>query len=181
MSYHDLSTQKDMTTGNVSYESDEVLAWRATQEVGAFQELYQRYKLPIYRYHLARTGNERDARDLTSQTFHLAFEGITSYRFGGRLLKWLFGIANQIQGNHFRMGGDRFPLFEREAALQEEIGEIANAIDALNDDMAEALVLRFFAGLNASEIGQVMTKSDTAIKMLVYTGLRNLEAQLASM
>jgi DNA-directed RNA polymerase specialized sigma24 family protein len=45
--------------------------------------------------------------------------------------------------------------------------------------MAEALVLRFFAGLNASEIGQVMTKSDAAIKMLVYTGLRNLEAQLA--
>jgi len=40
--------------------------------------------------------------------------------------------------------------------------------------------LRFFAGLNPSEIGQVMVKSDAAVKMLIYRGLCDLKVQLCS-
>ena len=46
----------------------------------AFAELYRRHVRSIYRYHLAHTGDIKDAEDLTSQTFMAALEGIRSYR-----------------------------------------------------------------------------------------------------
>jgi len=162
------SKQRARMVSSLSYETDEELTWRATQEVGAFQELYHRYKLPVYRYHFARTGNERVAQDLTSQTFLVALECIKSYKFGGRFVSWLFRIANRELGDY---------LSEWEHSFS---NELAQAINALTDDMAEALTLRFFAGLNPSEIGLVMVKSDVAIKMLVYRGLGEFKARLLS-
>jgi len=171
---------------NESFESDEELAWRATQEIEAFDELYRRYKLTIYRYHLAQTGNEQVAQDLMSQTFLAAFEGITSYDFRGRFVSWLFSIANTKLGDHLRKWDVSSPQFPapgtpdyesmpgRGATFHTEINQIARAIDTLTEDKAEALTLRFFAGLNSSEIGQIMDKSDTAVKILVYRGLCDL-------
>lgn len=192
MSDHDLTREQIRMAVRVSCESDEELALRATQEVEAFQELYHRYKLPVYRYHLAQTGNEQEAQDLTSRTFLAAFECITSYQFGGCFVSWFFRLASHVQGNHLTRWGDNNPLDtsfgipgngskpRREATFQITIDEIARVIDALPDDMAEALTLRFFAGLNPSEIGLVMVKSDAAIKMLVYRGLCELKARLIS-
>jgi RNA polymerase sigma-70 factor (ECF subfamily) len=171
---------------NITLEADEELAWRATQEVEAFEELYRRYKLTIYRYHLAQTGSEQVAQDLMAQTFLAAFESINSYDFRGRFVSWLFRIANKIQEEHHHRWDFSTPQFTtpgfpdnvakpgRGAAYQIEIHEIAKAIDTLTEDEAEALTLRFFAGLNSSEIGQIMDKSETAVKILVYRGLCDL-------
>ena len=48
---------------------DADLAARAQSDPEAFAELYRRHVRSVYRYHLAHTGNVRDAEDLTSQTF----------------------------------------------------------------------------------------------------------------
>ena len=174
---------------NITLEADEELAWRATQEVEAFEELYRRYKLTVYRYHLAKTGSGQVAQDLMSQTFLAAFESITSYDFRGRFVSWLFRIANKILEEHLRRWDFSAPQFTtpviqantakpgRGAAYPTELHEIAKAIDTLPEDKAEALALRFFAGLNSSEIGQIMDKSETAVKILVYRGLCDLLGQ----
>jgi len=187
---HELSKERVMQAASLSIDTDEELAWRATQEVEAFQELYLRYKLPVYRYHIVWTGNEQAAQILTSQTFLEAYVRITSYRFGGRFVKRLFEIANYIRGNHLHKWEDNFSqdapfdnpgnglMPETGAGFQTEIRKIAWAIHGLTNDMAEAIALRFFAGLNVSEIGQIMVKSDAAVKMLVYRGLSDLKVRL---
>lgn len=55
---------------------DTRLAHQARADPEAFAELYRRHVRSIYRYHLAHTGNVKDAEDLTSQTFMAALEGI---------------------------------------------------------------------------------------------------------
>lgn len=183
----DLTRQQQKTAASPSFETDEELAWRAVQEVEAFRELYRRYRLPVYRYHIARTGHEQEAQNLTSRTFLAALEGITSYRFGGHFMTWLFGMASQIRREEFYKSettsprenpfdvpdGVSFP--ESGLTSQIKISEIARALNTLADDTAEAVILRFFARLNTSEIGQVMLKSDAAVKMLVYRGLCELK------
>jgi hypothetical protein len=84
-----------MTLRQTQYPSmdDARLAHQARADPEAFAELYRRHVRSIYRYHLAHTGNVRDAEDLTSQTFMAALEGIRSYRGTGPYITWLIGIA----------------------------------------------------------------------------------------
>ena len=59
------------------------LARAALTDCEAFAELYRRHVEHVYRYHMAHTGNQKDAEDLTSQTFMAALEGIRSFRGDG--------------------------------------------------------------------------------------------------
>jgi RNA polymerase sigma-70 factor (ECF subfamily) len=93
-----------MTVPNTKYTSmdDASLARQARADPEAFAELYHRHVRSVYRYHLAHTGNVRDAEDLTSQTFMAALEGIRSYRGTGPYLTWLIGIASRKRALFFR-------------------------------------------------------------------------------
>ncbi|HQV95874.1 MAG TPA: sigma factor, partial [Anaerolineales bacterium] len=57
---------------------DLALARNALADEDAFAELYRQYVTRVYRYHMAHTGNVKDAEDLTSQTFISALEGLKS-------------------------------------------------------------------------------------------------------
>ncbi len=94
---------------------DARLAQQARADPEAFAELYHRHLKSIYRYHLAHTGNIKDAEDLTSQTFMAALEGIRSYRGTGPYITWLIGIASRKRSRHFRSNRLEVPL---DAALQ---------------------------------------------------------------
>lgn len=70
-----------MTLPKTQYSSldDARLAKHARTDPQAFAELYRRHLRSIYRYHLAHTGDVRDAEDLTSQTFMAARDGSLHY------------------------------------------------------------------------------------------------------
>jgi RNA polymerase sigma-70 factor (ECF subfamily) len=168
---------------------DASLARLARSEPEAFAELYRRHVASVYRYHLAHTGDEKDAEDLTSQTFMAALEGIKSYRGTGPYITWIMGIAFRLRVRFFR--GSR-PEVELDAALHiptsslptdksafqrlERI-QIINALKQLSSDRAEALILCFFSGLNFAEAGHVLGKSEAAIKMLISRGLQDLRTR----
>ena len=70
---------RGMNTPTQSQPTDDaVLAQLARTDGDAFAELYNRHVPRVYRYHMAHTGNVKDAEDLTSQTFMAAMEGITA-------------------------------------------------------------------------------------------------------
>ena len=95
-----------MTIPKTQYPSmdDARLAQQARTDPQAFAELYRRHVRSIYRYHLAHTGNVKDAEDLTSQTFMAALEGIRSFRGTGPYITWLIGIASRKRLLFFRRG-----------------------------------------------------------------------------
>ena len=92
-----------MTTHPQSPPADEVdLAHEACANAEAFGELYRRHVTRVYRYHMAHTGNVKDAEDLTSQTFMAALEGIRSFRGSSSFAAWIFGIAARKKAMFFR-------------------------------------------------------------------------------
>src|ERR1041384_4029926 len=92
-------------------EADEIdLARQATSDVDAFSELYRRHLTRVYRYHIAHTGNIKDAEDLTSQTFIAALEGIRSFRGTGSFAAWIMGIASKKRLMFFRASKLEIPL-----------------------------------------------------------------------
>jgi RNA polymerase sigma-70 factor (ECF subfamily) len=170
---------------------DEILAKQAQHDAEAFGVLYQRHAKSIYRYHLARTGNVQDAQDLTAQTFLAALEGIGAYRGQRTFASWLFGIASHKAADHHRRLRVHRPLAEAEEMAQDgppveeatvrrlQMGHVQEALQAIAPERAEALILRIFSGLSAAQTGQIMGKSEAAVRMLVHRGLRDLRQTLS--
>lgn len=169
---------------------DQVLVRRAQKDLRLFAELYQRYAQQVYRYLLVRTGNVDDAHDLTSQTFLLAMERLHNYRGEGNFAAWLLGIARHKSVDQYRRRKPETAL-ETAVSLPDALDEPDELIDRklvleqvgrklqiLAPERAEALALRLFAGLEVAEIAQIMGKNEAAVRMLVFRGLRDLQAQL---
>lgn len=166
--------------------NDLALARNALADEDAFAELYRQYVPRVYRYHMAHTGNVKDAEDLTSQTFISALEGLKSYRGDGSFAAWILGIASKKRLMFFRGRKLEVPLDDAlhlpspslptdKAAYQRlRLESLARALKEISPDRAEAVVLSYFGGLSNQEIGASLHKSEAAVKMLVSRGLQDL-------
>jgi RNA polymerase sigma-70 factor (ECF subfamily) len=176
-----------MATQTESSPFDETdLAQQAIIRADAFAELYRRNLTRVYRYHIAHTGNIRDAEDLTSQTFMAALEGISSFRGRGSFAAWIMGIASKKRLMFFRGGRLEVPLeaaihypspdlpTDKAASLRLQLESISRALRMISLDRAEAIILTYFGGLSNAETGRVLNKSEAAVKMLISRGLQDL-------
>ena len=165
---------------------DFTLARDAVANADAFAALYRQYVTRVYRYHMAHTGDVKDAEDLTSQTFMAALEGIKSYRGDGSFAAWILGIASKKRLMHFRGRRLEVPLeaavhipspslpTDKAAYQRLKLESIARALKKIPADRAEAVILSYFGGLSNNEIGHMLRKSEAAVKMLLSRGLQDL-------
>ena len=152
-------------------------------------ELYRRHVRSIYRYHLAHTGDVKDAEDLTSQTFMAALEGIRSFRGTGPYITWLIGIASRKRALFFRRRKPLVPLdaalhipssglpTDRAAARRMHLDQLLGALRTISPDRAEAIILCFFSELSTTEAALVLGKSQAAVRMLLSRGLHDLRTR----
>ncbi len=168
---------------------DAQLAQQARTDREAFAELYRRHVLSVFRYHRAHTDNDKDAEDLTSQTFMAALEGIRSYRGTGPYIAWLMGIASRLRGRFFRGRKAEFPLeaalhlpapvlpTDKAAARRIQMEQVLDALKTISPDRAEALILCFISELSPAEAGLVLGKRESAVRMLISRGLQDLRTR----
>lgn len=169
---------------------DDALAYGIQNEAANFATLYRLHLPQVYRYLLARVGNVADAQDLTSETFLAAMQAFPTYRAERPFVAWLLGIARHKVADHFRSGRARvsFELTEeiadRSNSLEEQVDDrlaweqLRAQLARLSPDRAEAVSLRLFGGLEAAEIAGLMGKRETAVRMLIFRGMRDLQQQL---
>lgn len=168
---------------------DAQLGQQAHVDREAFAELYRRHVLSVYRYHRAHTDHDRDAEDLTSQTFMAALEGIRSYRGTGPYIAWLMGIASRLRARHFRGRRPEVPLeaavhfpspglpTDKAAARRLQMEQVLGALRTISQDRAEALILCFVSELSPAEAGLVLGKSEANVRMLISRGLQDLRTR----
>ncbi|MFQ5594317.1 MAG: RNA polymerase sigma factor [Anaerolineae bacterium] len=176
--------------------SDSELIEKAKEDAEAFGELYQRYVDRIYNYIFHRTGSVEDAQDLTAHTFYKAMTHIGRYRErGAPFAAWLYRIAHNAVANWHRdnsrwtelpLEGLTFhdqPENAPDAAAEhwERQQALSQAMRRLHPDRQTLLILKFGEGLSNRQIGDIMGRSEGAIKSLYHralVGLReDLEAQ----
>ena len=166
---------------------------RAKQDKEAFGELYERYVERIYNYVYYRTGNAADAEDLTAKIFMRAMQHIGNYEHQGvPFSAWLYRIAHNLVANWHRDRSRRqiialddivqwhahgeSPEFFTE--LMEDRERLALAIRRLPTDRQELLTLKFVERLPNAEIGDIMGRSEGAIKSLYHRTLLALREDL---
>lgn len=174
-------------------DSEEALVERAKQDPEAFGVLYERYVDQIYQYIFYRTSDRYDAEDLTARTFYKALANLEGYRYRGLPFSaWLYRIAHNLVANWHRDRKRRagVPLDEL-AALgrgghsavefvesNERAEALRGAISRLPRDRQELLVLKYSTDLSNREIGEVMGRSEGAIKALYHRTLTALRRDL---
>ncbi|MBI3287747.1 MAG: sigma-70 family RNA polymerase sigma factor [Chloroflexi bacterium] len=176
-------------------ESEEVLVERAKRDPEAFGILYQKYVDRIYQYIYYRTGDPHEAEDLTARTFFRALGNIGRYtQRGVPFSAWLYRIAHNLVANWHRDRQHRQVVALEEIVLREHSGNpgeshleqrereeaLRRAIARLSAERQQLLILKFAEGLPNTQVGQIMGRSEGAIKSLYHRTLEALRRELKS-
>ncbi|MBT2231845.1 MULTISPECIES: sigma-70 family RNA polymerase sigma factor [Nonomuraea] len=165
-----------------------------TGDTDAFGTLYDRYVDLVYRYIYFRVGSHPLAEDLTSETFLRALRRITDFTWQGRDFgAWLVTIARNLVADHFKSGRYRLeiptgevidvpldgPHIPENAVVTAIINDrMLRAVQDLNPEQQECVVLRFLHGLSLAETALIMGKKSGAIKALQFRAIRALARAL---
>jgi RNA polymerase sigma-70 factor (ECF subfamily) len=174
-------------------ESDSALIARAKEDPKAFGLLYERYVDRIYNYVYYRTGNHQDAEDLTAVTFYRALKHISRYvDRGAPFSAYLYRIAHNAVANWHRDNSRRQIISlddlvvgtlkgEGPASVvekREEQSLLLQTVRQLRPDRQQLLILKFVEQMRNAEIGEVMGRTEGAIKSLYHRTLVALRERL---
>lgn len=174
----------------------DALARAAEGDNEAFGILYDRYIGRIYNYIYYRTGNQHDAEDLTSRVFTRAIKHIPHYEDRGLPFSaWLYRIAHNLVANFHRDNSRRQiveldesyrlpssieqPEVKVERTEQEQY--LMDLVSTLPDDRQQLLILKFVDHLSNAEIGEIMGKTEGAIKSLYHRTLLSLRKEIKNL
>ena len=180
--------------GSPDVVDEGALVAAAKRDPRDFGPLYELYVDRIYRFAYRRVGTHHEAEDITAQTFQQALQALPAYEWRGLPFgAWLFRIAGNIINRRGRTSGREvavedvtvFSGYEETdddpadlAWRSEEAGELAEKIQRLPPDQQRVLVLKFSHGMKNREIGDLMGRSEGAIKQLVHRALVSLRASM---
>lgn len=175
-------------------QNESALIERAKHDREAFGQLYELYVDRIYNYVYYRTGSSQEAEDLTSRVFFRALRHISRYEDrGAPFSAWLYRIARNMLANWYRDNDKRkmIPLDnisrkhlsenpELDTERDQEREALLSAIRRLPAARQELLILKFVEQMPNAEIGQIMGRSEGAIKSLYHRTLLSLRDEMSS-
>lgn len=188
-----LDKPKDMAAPDEAVQredSDDVLAeWDVVRRAQEYDEpavaaLYEKYYPKIYNYAFMQMGDAQASEDLASDVMLKMIESIHKYTFRGLPFgAWVFRIArNRLIDLHRRRrrrgevdlsSGLSSALASPQALAERalERGQIQVALKHLTDEQRQVIVLKFIQGFDNRSIGQIMGRSEGAIKSLQHRAL----------
>jgi RNA polymerase sigma-70 factor (ECF subfamily) len=174
----------------VRLQDEDQLIQRARQgDLAAVSELYNLHIDRIYKYVRYRTGDDQTAEDITAEVFLRAIESLGTYNDqGAPFVAWLYRIAHARVIDYWRSSKRRQTAPLDDPLLQDGLVETDEAIDIdflqhrslwsalqqLTDDQQNVIILKFVEGLGNAEIGQILGKTEGAIKALQRRALETL-------
>lgn len=158
-----------------------------------FEELYERFFTPVFRYILLRVKSRAEAEDLAQTVFMKAYQANPPGKAGNELsLNYFFTVARNTVIDHWRKKKDvvvddpeaEFEGIpdtdtpEGEAMRGESRTAVREALEHVTSSEQEVLVLKFMNELSTKEIAKLLGKSEVAVRQLQSRGLKSLRGYL---
>ena len=158
----------------------------------AFRYLVEQYKDVLYGTALLMTGNRALAEEQVQEALLAAWRGIKGFHSGRPVKPWLVRIlVNAIVSqrrrravptvpleNHHPPDDQPHPSEAMEAQLDRQ--RIRQALDGLNPDQRQVVVLRYFADLTVPQLAEAIGVREGTVKSRLHRALGRLRDQLAA-
>jgi RNA polymerase sigma-70 factor, ECF subfamily len=152
----------------------------------AFRELYERNRLPVFRYVYGLTGGpQEEAEDLTAETFLRAWKARHDFQGDeGVAIGWLIRIAkNLVIDRYRRTSQERHnltddpsedPTPEQAAIIDEQMKFLFRLVTDLPEEPREIIVLRYLLGWKVNEIASHMGATENNVSVTIHRTLSRL-------
>jgi RNA polymerase sigma-70 factor (ECF subfamily) len=191
-----------MTGGEPSTDAEVMLRVKAGDQ-SAFDYLVQKYRRPLvsFMYRMAR--NSAAAEDLAQEVFLRVYRSRESYEASAKFTTWLYRIATNLAVNHARDTRHERPevsvsldetnddsstttlqlpdgaLTAEQAMVQRErLQAIRSKVEALPEQQRLAVIMHKYQQMDYKQIAEVLKKSESATKSLLFRAYETLRDQL---
>lgn len=175
------------------YQEQVWVAEALSGDQGAFSQLVNAYKVPVYNLCCRMLGNPSEAEDAAQESFVRIYTRLKTYDRGQKLSSWILAVASHYCIDRLRRrrikwlslgevapvrllsGNEAQP--EDAAIGRESREEMQRLLQTLPAEHRMAIVLRYWQDLSYVEIAQVVGATESAIKSRLHRARRML-AQL---
>jgi RNA polymerase sigma-70 factor (ECF subfamily) len=179
-------------TADDSLREQELVLRAKQRDTAAWSTIYSEHYDSVYRYIYGRLGKKDEAEDLSSQVFLEALQSIDSFKSMGRpLVAWLFGIARNVANSNFRrvkkLADSTTSAPENTVetlaswdSFGPEALDLSSGISRLTKEQRDVLILRFYVGMSAREVGCALGKTEPAVYALQMRAIASLRRLIGS-
>ena len=168
----------------------------------AFDYLVQKYRRPLVSFMYRMAHNSAAAEDLAQEVFLRVYRSRQTYEASAKFTTWLYRIATNLAVNHARdtrherpeisvsldepdaETGTTFELpdgalsAEQEMVRRERLLAIRSKVEALPEQQRLAVMLHKYQQMDYKQIADVLKKSESATKSLLFRAYETLREQL---
>ena len=172
-------------------EDAELVARAKRGDVGAYENLVQRYQDLAFRAAYVVTGDAGEAEDAAQEGFVKAFYALSRFRDDAPLRPWLLTIVanearNRRKSGHrradlaLRAAGDRLDgevvahSPEEAVVAAERRAHLIEALASLREEERQAVACRYFLDLSEAETADVLGCPRGTVKSRLSRGLAHL-------
>ena len=186
------------------HESDQRLVVRAQQgDKRAFDVLVLKYQQRIASVVSRYLRDQDEVADVTQEAFIKAYRALANFRGDAQFYTWLYRIAINTAKNYLVAKSRRPPdtdkdindgeFSENSVVLKTEDqpeallardqlqSVILAAVDALQEDLRTALMLREFDGLSYEEIAEIMACPVGTVRSRIFRARESIEKKMQQM
>jgi len=170
--------------------SDEKLMQRyAKGDAAAFDQLYARYRGPLYRYFNRQVGDPATANDLYQGVWEKIIKARNRYRPTAPFTVWMYRIAHNHLVDHYRRNRhdesmetndlpDHQPGPVQGAMDGEQNEQLRAGIISLPEEQRNTLLLKLETGLKMEDIARVTGVSRETVKSRLRYAVNKLKRNL---
>lgn len=151
--------------------------------------LFERYNRPLFSYFYKMCRQPQVSEDLVQSVFERMLKYRSTYSGEGAFSTWMFSIARNAHIDHYRkqkrlsesdqeFDEERVETASPEFAEQDQASQrreiLEKALEQLEEDKKEAIVLSRFEGLLYKEIADIQNSSEGAVKVRIFRAMKEL-------
>ena len=145
----------------------------------AFEELFARYREPLYGFFRRRLASKDRAEDLAQETFLAVIRSVVRYEPRALVKTYLYGIALKLLAVERRKLSGNEPLLDEvhepaEDGPSEEALWVRQALARLDSGEREILMLREYEQLNYAEIAELLRLPVNTVRSRLFRSRMSL-------
>ena len=159
--------------------------------MATFQNAYEEYAQPVYRFLLSLTGNADFAEELLSETFYQAFRNIDKFEGRCSLYTWLCQIGknawikechrnkrySEISLNDLVIP-DNQPSLEETVINKEMYHKVLKALQNLEDPYKDVFILHAIGEVKLKEIAFIYKKTESWARVTYFRAKQQIAQEV---